>query len=226
MRLCLHKSRHRWAVINAVVSSYTEYLPVQLAAFLLTNLLCQNKLSRKPVLWLGSHRHLFLLKRGGFHYSVLISRIYLHWFLFFLNMSEFSPAGGTKLGLGTDHTPCFLGLVAWIPLFLSCWNYLEKMEGLGCSISKLKSTQSAGSGASCAASQGLLSSWWKSCSAWAKSPSFWHVSNHSGWMSQVASGLRAVCSDVPGKRKSQLYVRVFKGGRGCFSPGPYLAANS
>lgn len=33
------KSCHRWAVIDAVVSSYTEYLPVQLAAFLLTRLL-------------------------------------------------------------------------------------------------------------------------------------------------------------------------------------------
>lgn len=36
------KSCHRWVVVNGVVSSYTEYLALQLAVFLLMSLLCQK----------------------------------------------------------------------------------------------------------------------------------------------------------------------------------------
>jgi len=50
---------------------------------------------------LCTSNHVFL-KKGGLGYITPISRIFPNWFLLFLNVGEFSPAGGAKLGLGAE----------------------------------------------------------------------------------------------------------------------------
>lgn len=127
------------------MSPHIESLATQCVAFLLMSLLCQKKAAEQDTSSLaGASISPFLSKRGGLCYLVLIVRIFPHYFLLFLNMGEFSAAGGRQLGLGVEGPASLLFVVGctnmsrFKPLELSGESGRTQ---IGCSISKLKSTQ-------------------------------------------------------------------------------------
>lgn len=72
---------------------------------------------------------LLLLERCGLCYLVLFSRMFPHCFLL-LTMSEFSPAGGRKLGLGAEAPASLFFMVGCTYVSGFKMVDLEKMEEL------------------------------------------------------------------------------------------------